>query len=218
MMRSDLPPLPERMKKLPVDVRGFPVPWFVDWRDGEPIFQAADPTKWARSVRHKLCWLCGKTLGVHCAFVIGPMCGINRVTSEPPSHRECAEYALKACPFLTKPMARRTTHKIEHLGVKPPAGIMLERNSGVSLLWMTKSWKPFRVDNGYLINVGEPTECGFFREGRQATRDETLHSIATGMPFLQDMAEKDGPVAMRALSRRVEVFNRILNASFSGRA
>jgi len=111
-MRPDLPPQPERMKGQPEDARGFPVPWFVAWKDGAPIFQAADARKWAKAVKEKRCWLCGKTLGVHHAFVIGPMCGVNRVTAEPPSHRECAEYALKACPFLSRPAAKRTTHKI----------------------------------------------------------------------------------------------------------
>jgi hypothetical protein len=30
-LRADLPALPERMKRLSVDHRGFPVPWFVQW-------------------------------------------------------------------------------------------------------------------------------------------------------------------------------------------
>ena len=29
--RSDIPPLPPRIAKLPVDERGYPVPWFVQW-------------------------------------------------------------------------------------------------------------------------------------------------------------------------------------------
>jgi len=28
-LRPNLPPLPDRMKALPIDRRGFPVPWFV---------------------------------------------------------------------------------------------------------------------------------------------------------------------------------------------
>ena len=31
--RSDLPPVPDRMLHLPIDERGFPVPWFVHKRD-----------------------------------------------------------------------------------------------------------------------------------------------------------------------------------------
>ena len=27
---------------------------------------------------------------------------MNRTSAEPPSHRDCAEFAVKACPFLTQ--------------------------------------------------------------------------------------------------------------------
>ena len=53
------------------------------------------------------CWLCGQTLGKHMTFPIGPMCAITRTTAEPPSHLACAEYAVKACPFLSQPRMRR---------------------------------------------------------------------------------------------------------------
>ena len=49
--------------------------------------------------RRKICFLCGEPLGRFAAFVIGPMgSSINRVSSEPPAHRDCAEYAVRACP------------------------------------------------------------------------------------------------------------------------
>ena len=218
-MRSDLPPLPERMKDLPIDARGYPVPWFVAWRDGQPLFQVADQAKWFVAVQKHRCWLCGGALGVYHAFVVGPMCGINRVTAEPPSHRACAEFGLKGCPFLTRPAAKRTTRGIpdEVLHAKAnPGGEMIERNPGVSLLWITKNWKVFKVPNGRLISLGEPTECLFFSQGRLATKDEVLHSVSTGLPLLQDIADKEGVLAQWELARQVAKFTPLLERAFAG--
>src|ERR1041385_2432550 len=97
--RTDLPELPARLRKLPVE-RGYPVPWFVAFVDGHYDFRVIGPGKIARAVQENRCWICGDTLGSYLCFPIGPMCAINRVTSEPPSHRECAEWSARACPFL----------------------------------------------------------------------------------------------------------------------
>lgn len=100
--------LPERMADLPVDDRGYPVPWFVAWHDGKPEFRAMDPAKFARAIKEKRCWVCGERLGVNLCFVAGPMCGINRTSSEPPSHLMCARWSAQNCPFLSNPrMVRR---------------------------------------------------------------------------------------------------------------
>ena len=78
--------LPLRLRKLPLDPRGYPVPWFVAWVNGEPEFRAADGRKFAQAVQHKLCWVCGEPLGKWLAFPIGPMCAITRTTAEPPTN------------------------------------------------------------------------------------------------------------------------------------
>src|SRR6266403_5903520 len=105
--RAGLPPLPARMKQLPLDHRGYPVPYFVSYIDGVPDFRAADINKLRRAVKEQRCWLCGDHLGVHRTFVIGPMCCVNLVSSEPPCHLECAKYAAEACPFLLHPNSVR---------------------------------------------------------------------------------------------------------------
>jgi hypothetical protein len=83
-LRPELGPLPERIKQLPIDERGYPIPWFVDWVDGKPEFRAMDGRKLVRAIKERLCWVCGQPLGVNLAFVAGPMCGINRVSSRTP--------------------------------------------------------------------------------------------------------------------------------------
>ena len=88
--KVDMVSLPMRMRSLSIDERGFPIPWFVAYKDGKPEFRAMDGEKFVRALRGKLCWVCGQKLGVTMAFVAGPMCGINRTSAEPPSHRDCA--------------------------------------------------------------------------------------------------------------------------------
>jgi|SRR5438128_4774021 len=139
-MKSDLEPLPARMRNLPIDDRGYPVPWFVAWIDGHSDFRVMDGEKWRAAVKLRRCWVCGQALGRWLAFPIGPMCAINRVTSEPPSHRECAEWSIRNCPFLSQPhMVRRD--ETDLIDRQEPGGIMIRRNPGVTCLWITRNYE-----------------------------------------------------------------------------
>lgn len=180
-------PLPARLARRPVNKRGFPVPWFVSWRNGDWDFVNLDPRNIGEAYRRKVCWLCGEPLGRFMAFVIGPMCSINRISSEPPSHRECAEYAVRACPFLARPNAKRNEAASVNHGETVP-GIMIEHNPEASLIWITKSYKPMNTPKGALFQVGDPVETFWFKEGRPATRAEVLASIDKGLPYLRKVA------------------------------
>jgi hypothetical protein len=131
------------------------------------------------------------------------MCAINRVASEPPSHRECAEFDAKACPFLTRPKMRRNEKDLPDERCDP-AGQHIPRNPGVALIWVTKSYRPFDAGNGVLFEVGEPVETMWFAEGRGATRREVLDSITSGLPFLMDVAKKEGAGAVAELEKQTE--------------
>lgn len=196
----DLPPMPARIARLPVSRTGYPAPKFVAWVDGEPDFRVADERFLAESLRRKLCWICGDVLGAHLTFVVGPMCAVNRTTAEPPSHRDCAIFAARACPFLSNPEARRRERGRPD-GHVPPAGEMVRRNPGVTCLWSTRSFRPFRAGDGVLFGLGEPEEVVWFARGREATRAEVEASIASGMPLLRDPAEAEGAAAVRELER-----------------
>lgn len=191
-LHPGLPEMPSRIRKLPV-FRGYPVPFFVDYLNGEPEFRAMDPRKFARCYRERLCWVCGEPLGAFLAFVIGPMCAVNRITSELPNHRECADWAARACPFLSMPKARYRDGKPE--GFKEPAGVCLDRNPGVAMIWITRSYSLFRAshgNSGYLVNLGEPEDIIAFCEGRKATREEIMYSIDTGIPILRQASIEHG--------------------------
>lgn len=196
-------PIPDRMKNLPISPNGFPTPWFVASVNGERDFRVADPDKMVQAVNYKRCWICGQTMGVYKAFTIGPMCAVNRNTAEPPEHLECAEYSVRACPFLSRPRMRRNTADMPE-GTKNPAGIMLDRNPGAVCIWITKSYRVTRDGTGVLFTIGDPERVMWFAEGRTATRDEVWASISSGLPLLEAEARKDGADALAELKGYVE--------------
>lgn len=195
--------MPGRIALLPTDKHHRPVPWFVAFIDGVPDFRVIRPGGIQAALRFKLCWVCGGPFvrQQDRAFTIGPMCAVNRVSAEPPSHKDCAVYSATACPFLTTPnMIRRDRHKPAEAVV--PAGISIPRNPGVALVWVTgyRSWKTRSDGNGGLLfDIGEPREALWFARGREANRAEVLASIDSGLPILREMAEQDGAEALAEL-------------------
>ena len=195
--------IPARIRKLPIDERGYPVPKFVAWIDGKPDFRAAEPAWLSKTRRQRLCWQCGEPLGRHLAFVIGPMCAINRVSSETPSHLDCAQFAVQACPFITQPRRPRNPHGLPEEHTKP-AGVMIERNPGVTLIWVTRSYTAFRPPGGgTLFKLGEPEHVLWYARGQRATREEIMTSMDAGLPQLKAIAELEGPEAVAALNEEI---------------
>jgi hypothetical protein len=207
-----LEPMPPRIARLPLDERGYPVPWFVAWTDeGKPEFRAMDLEKFVRAIKEKRCWVCGDVMGVHVVFVAGPMCGINRTSSEPPCHLECARWSARNCPFLSNPnMVRREDEVINNASLREQAaGCAIARNPGVAMLWITRSFEIFKDHKGgYLLTMGEPTSVEWYAKGRAATRAEVMESIATGLPSLEAIArtEKGGIEALRQYQQRFDKY------------
>ena len=169
-----LPEAPSRIARLPKSERGYPIPWFV-WinEEGVPDFRIIGPGKLADAYNNDRCWICGSGLLGHArVYTIGPMCVINRTTSEPASHRECAEYAAKACPFLTNPREKRDTKNMVENRVT--AGVMIDRNPGATALYQTGKPKAFRAGSGVLFQLPAPVRVDWWARGRKATREEIL--------------------------------------------
>lgn len=201
-------PMPARIARLPRDKHDRPVPWFVHRDDdGVPDFRVIGRDRMADAHRFELCWVCGQRRGRHAAFVIGPMCGVNRVSAEPPSHLDCALYSARGCPFLATPTMRRRDRDLGPLDAST-AGHAIDRNPGVALVWSSRTWAPFRVPAhgpntaGVLWNVGEPTAISWWAHGRPATRAEVLASIDSGMPLLHAAAATGGARALAMLDRQ----------------
>lgn len=213
ILRPELAPLPPRIQDLSVH-RGYPVPWFVAWvRDEagvlEPEFRAVEAPKRVLAIQRSLCWVCGQHLGSYLAFVIGPMCGITRVTSEPACHLDCALWSAQNCPFLSRPdMTRRGDIEAEYVDAQQPPGKHLDRNPGVSCVWVTRTYKPFPDGAGsFLIHLGDPESVTFWACGRPATRAEIDHSVETGLPLLK---ANDTSLSLDDLEQAVIQFQQLL--------
>jgi hypothetical protein len=193
---SRFPDAPPQIRRLPVDPRGFPIPAFVGWLDGKRDFRIVTAETVAHHAKERLCWICGRGLARLSTFVIGPMCAINRVSSEPPSHLDCARFAAKACPFLSEPRAVRNDRGLPD-EAHAVAGVMIERNPGVTLLWTCRNWHRNRKG---LFELGAPSATKWFCEGREATREEVTTSVRTGLPTLLAMAKAEGPEAVAQLA------------------
>jgi hypothetical protein len=198
----DLTDCPPKVRALPRDSAGHPVPFFVAWVDGKPDFRVVEPERLKACVQRKLCWVCGKLLLGSGAFVIGPMCVVNRNTAEPPCHRACASWSARNCPFLVTPGKERREAYLPD-GHAPPAGLMIVRNPGVACVYVSATWGWYAHEGGVLFDLGQPLDVEWWREGRPATREEVAMSIETGLPALMEVAEEDGPAAKEALVQYV---------------
>lgn len=99
------------MRTLARDKRGYPIP-FIVLRDktGLPQFTINDVRRTEDCRTKRLCSICGKRFDRHQGkdetwFVGGSRCFLHERGAfvDPPVHLECAEYALRVCPFLAAP-------------------------------------------------------------------------------------------------------------------
>lgn len=214
------PDIPVRMRLLARDVAGRPIPWFVAKQaDGTFDPRIADAGKRIQALRFGNCWVCGQQTGRLKAFVIGPMCGVNRVTAEPGAHRDCAIYSATACPFLATPHMRRRDSNLPGDRIDPP-GVMINRNPGVCLVWVTGRWTAIRTETGPLVSIGDPVETLWFAHGRPATAAQVRESIETGLPLLREACERDDDPAesLRLLDHEVAAAMRLLPSEEPTRA
>jgi hypothetical protein len=82
-------------------------------------------------------------MGRFMAFVSSPIVAINRITSEPPCHQDCAQFAVKHCPFMTRPKMKRNEQNLPGEYAEMP-GVHVKRNAVLS------------DDDGFMFNLGDP--------------------------------------------------------------
>ena len=164
MNHTPVTSIPRRMFNLPRDPRGAPVPWFAG-RDAEGHLRVTllDLAKWRNAVKNRRCWMCGAPLGRYNTFVLGPVQAITRTVTEPPSHRGCAEYAVRVCPFLSNPARGRFD------GVANQSGAPV--NPGCSLCGNV---------------LGDPIRVAWWTRGRPATKAEVEASQAVARRYCSD--------------------------------
>jgi hypothetical protein len=195
------------MRHLPLDERGYPIPEFVDTVDDKRDFRFMSQVHWQHCVQQRRCWVCGGQLGARLCFVVGPMCLVNRTSSEPPSHRECGQWSARFCPFLSRPHMVRREDDLSRSVAGNVAGCPILRNPGAIACVIARSYQIFRDDKGApLIMIGIPEEVTWWAEGRPATRAEVDESIRTGLPKLEEIAaqQKGGLEELARCRRAIE--------------
>jgi hypothetical protein len=203
-------PVPGRMGYLPRDSRGYIIPWFVQWRNGLPLFPVMDARKWRLAVAKELCWVCGEQLGRFKAFVAGPMCTINRIASDPPSHLECATYSAMVCPYLSTPRMGRVPERVIGEPIQAPSGYHSDDNPGAVAIWVTRVCGVEYMHNGPLISFGDPESVTWWAHGRKATAAEAKEAFDKGAARLHAVAELDGPAGVAEFERLAAVAARYL--------
>lgn len=173
-LRQDLPTLPPRMRNLPVNGDGYPIPFVCAWIDGEPNFSVPDPRKLAACHEQRWCSVCGEPLGQYKAFVLDPITAVTRIATEPPAHIECARFAAAA----------------------------LSR-AFVTLVWVTRGYSLNRIEDRTVFRIGEMEQTFWYAGGRRANRQEVMDSVQTALPSLYDLAHADGEAAVMELDTLV---------------
>ncbi|MDE4914541.1 hypothetical protein PQI07_28145 [Methylobacterium sp. 092160098-2] len=104
--RLECVPVPDEMRDLPRDRRGYPIPAIV-FRDagGTPHFTINDAGMSLRALEEDRCPICWGRLTRGRWFVGGPLSALHErgAFGDPPGHRACIGYALQICPYLAAP-------------------------------------------------------------------------------------------------------------------
>jgi hypothetical protein len=163
--------IPKRLALRPRDKRGYPIPYGVLVNSkGVPDFRVTDQEKWMFAAQHRRCGLCGQPLGGKLAFVGGPLCHRYRFFTDLPMHRDCAEYALKVCPYLALP---RMSHALTYEGKNLDPDVAVKVSSEVStekperfMLGIAKDFKIGKLPDGSLaLQATEWQETVWWKDG-----------------------------------------------------
>jgi len=114
-------------------------------------------------------------------FCDRPMCIVNRISSEPPSHLNARAMRRRSCPFLVTLLRAQRREANMPEDAAPPLGVSVLRNPGVVALWTTHRWEFVRAPGGFLFTVGEPEHVEWFAEGRATSADEVRASFDSGI-------------------------------------
>lgn len=160
-------PMPARIARLPRTESGYPAPFFVIiGPDGKPDPRILDPIKQVRCFTDRLCGICGERWDWWMFFISGPQALEHRVSADPPMHEECARYALKVCPYLCRPRAKRAKEYSVPTLLTPGVDFIPERPERFALIKARASQIKFgrasRTQPGMLYQYPPPIEVEWF--------------------------------------------------------
>lgn len=159
MSRAPDVPMPKGIAALDRDHRGYPIFYAIQQPTGGYDFKAIVWDQVQRCAERRLCGLCGRPLGYWIVFIGGPKSCQNRWFSDPPMHRECAEYAWQVCPYLLRGGYDRShTERARRVAQEDPTGYM-----------------------------GKPEKMGFFTTRSYEWKQQTRRHGFDRVPFGQEL-------------------------------
>ncbi|WP_149264271.1 hypothetical protein [Actinomadura sp. K4S16] len=156
--------IPQRLAHLPVcPRRNVPVPYAnITTEDGQHDFTALDSAKVVRLAAERRCGICEDTLDYWIVFLGGERSAQSRAYTDPPMHEECARFAARTCPYVTRAhMSRRKTPLTPDTTV--PKGFS-EDKPAEFLLYFTRSYKHQVTRDGVLFRPAPAVRlerCGY---------------------------------------------------------
>lgn len=187
-------PVPPRMASLAVDHRGYPVPYFVKIINGEPDFRVLDLDRLYRCANLDLCQICGTKHDKIVWFVAGPTFVMNQSSAEPPMHRECAEYALKTCPFMLYPKAERAKKALpEDAGFNYSLGNVVLKKPPVFAMCGTEHYSTScNEERGLYFQAGDFVEVDWWAAGLKVGRGQALEGLLLSTQQIKDRVFQGG--------------------------
>jgi len=178
LLRAGLPALPVRMRALPKDAEGKPIPYLLTQVATKFESSLGPDLVLTTLCARKQCWLCGHQLGRYAAFVGEPVTSVTKISRTPPAHHDCAKYAAR-------------------IGLMQPKGLK------VSLVWVTRNYQPQTTLNGHIFVLGEPEQTFWFSGGRCATREQVQAALEEGAAPLYEIAKRGGDAAVSGLDMQL---------------
>lgn len=146
--------IPKRMRHLPA-YKGLPIPYVQFVAADGPDFKAIDHGRVFEVLTDRLCGVCGQSLAESFAVIGGEKSIASRTFTDPPMHKECAQYAARACPYLNG--EKRSYSKADFKGEGPVVECELIDKEGVPKrmgILYAKSFTYFTIpDKGPMLYV-----------------------------------------------------------------
>jgi hypothetical protein len=189
-MNPALVPVPDRMQQLPRDRRGYPIPKIVLLDDhGLPHFTINDTRVVLALARADACHICGERLGAHKWFVGGPLSALHHAGAyrDGPMHRECGQYALKVCPYLSRANAwsKRIGDKTLRPGALKEAVVFEDPTVSPDQpsVFAFADCAAYALGRGVFHPIRPWREVQFWRDGAQITSEAARQMLAADPRF-----------------------------------
>jgi hypothetical protein len=186
--------IPDRMKHLKIDPRGYPIPHSVVIdRDGTAHFAIADEIIRQQVIREGLCSICGTKLFRGRWLIGGPLSAFasNGAFLDPAMHDECAHFALQTCPYLAAPRYAReigpAKAKASNVEKDFLLGVADEAEAGrpaghLFIALMTVNRIELINDGQYIKPRGAYNKIEFWQHGNRLSDADGMRLIAEHYP------------------------------------